>query len=108
MTVPHAKYADLLQRCKRIGDFHPDTKFKSVGDIWQAIYRRDHGRVPAAELLVGYLSEFIDNLADCSSGPESDAEKWRDAVRLRIVTDTALAFARAAETKYSSATREIE
>jgi hypothetical protein len=54
-------YESLMQRCKSLADFHPDTKFASIGDIWQAMYKRKALRHPAAELLVGYLSEFIDN-----------------------------------------------
>ena len=34
---------------------------ETIGDIWMGIYKRKDIRHPAAELIVGYLSEFIDN-----------------------------------------------
>ncbi len=55
-------YEKLRQRCLRMGDYHPETKeLGTIGAIWADIYKRKHIRQPAAEMIVGYLSEFIDH-----------------------------------------------
>lgn len=64
-----AEYEKLIARCKMVGGFHPDTPFKCIGDIWADIYKRRNMRGPAAELLVGYLSEMIDQHFAQQDGP---------------------------------------
>ncbi len=60
--VVDAEYEKLRQRCLRIGGYHPETKsLNTIGAIWADIYKRPHIKQPAAEMIVGYLSEFIDN-----------------------------------------------